>query len=447
MTERNAGAWIENIPEPFREEIGIITETITKHGGECYVVGGAVRDLVLGKTPDEFDLTTSLLPETILGLFKRTVPTGIKHGTVTVLFQDRAYEVTTFRKDADYLDGRRPETVEFGVSLSEDLKRRDFTMNALALDLKTKKLTDEHGGLEDIERKLIRTIGDPIGRFTEDGLRPIRGIRFVSSLGFTLESKTEAAIRICKNVTAKVSKERVHDELNKILKCPDPSPSLLLFRDFEILELFTELPPNVNPDQTILSRIREIPTSPLGLRLSFLHEWLFGMFAVNETSKRFFKDLRYSNQNTKDALFFSGMLDSVREKLRSPTVVTDAEIRRLILHPICMHAGRENLGRLAAHVFLLVSKRFPEIGSHISSERLQELSSRPDALLVTELAVRGEDILRNFPSLPSKEIGRILQTLLRLVLEHPEQNRKEILLSLVSVGSFGPDIPGITETS
>lgn len=433
MTEQNADEWIGKIPEPFREEIGILTRTISKHGGECYVVGGAVRDLVLGKTPDEFDLTTSLLPQTVLGLFKRTVPTGIKHGTVTVLFQDRAYEVTTFRKDVDYVDGRRPEAVEFGVSLSEDLKRRDFTMNALALDIEKGKLVDEHGGREDIERKLIRTIGDPIGRFTEDGLRPIRGIRFVGSLGFTLEWKTEEAIRVCRSVTAKVSKERVQDELNKILKCADPSPSLLLFRKFEILELFTDVSPTSNPDETVLSRIREIPTDPPGLRLSFLHEWLFGTFAVDENSKRFFKDLRYSNQNTKDALFFSGMLNSVREKTRTNAPFTDGEIRRLILHPICVHAGRENLTRLTSHLFELASVRFPEIGSLLSSERLQELASRPEPLLVSELAVRGEDILRNFPSLPPKEIGAVLQTLLRRVLENPEQNQKEILLTYISV--------------
>ncbi|EMO61620.1 tRNA nucleotidyltransferase/poly(A) polymerase family protein [Leptospira borgpetersenii serovar Pomona str. 200901868] len=241
MTNVDPDELIKKIPENFREDIIRITQNIRKEGGECYLIGGSVRDLLLSKIPDEFDLTTSLLPDKILTLFKRTVPTGIKHGTVTVLIQDRSYEITTFRKDVDYIDGRRPEAVEFGVSLSEDLKRRDFTMNALALDLEAKRLIDEHSGLEDIQNKIIRTIGDPIERFTEDGLRPIRAIRFVSSLGFALESETAKAIIQCRNITAKISKERVHDELNKTLKSKNPAPSLKLFKEFRILELFTSL--------------------------------------------------------------------------------------------------------------------------------------------------------------------------------------------------------------
>ncbi|EMO24990.1 tRNA nucleotidyltransferase/poly(A) polymerase family protein [Leptospira interrogans serovar Bataviae str. HAI135] len=304
MTNVDPVLLIQKIPKIFLEDILHITQTIRKEGGECYLVGGSVRDLVLSKIPKEFDLTTSLLPEKILSIFKRTVPTGIKHGTVTVLIQDRAYEITTFRKDTDYLDGRRPEIVEFGVSLSEDLKRRDFTMNALAFDLETKILIDEHSGLLDIQNKIIRTIGNPIERFTEDGLRPIRAIRFVSSLDFHLEPNTAKAIVFCKNVTAKVSRERVHDELNKILKSKNPTPSLKLFKEFGILELFTELKLYPVKNQTVENRIQEVPASPISLRLSFLQAWLFGNFQNRNSAKQFMKDLRYSNQNTKDSIFF-----------------------------------------------------------------------------------------------------------------------------------------------
>ncbi|AYV54153.1 [cytidine(C)-cytidine(C)-adenosine (A)]-adding enzyme [Leptospira kmetyi] len=430
MIEVDPSSLIEKIPEGFREDMIGITKTIRDEGGECYLIGGSVRDLVLSKVPDEFDLTTSLLPEKILTLFKRTVPTGIKHGTVTVLIQDRAYEITTFRKDADYIDGRRPETVEFGVSLSEDLKRRDFTINALALDLEKKVLIDEHSGLEDIQNKIIRTIGNPIERFTEDGLRPIRAIRFVSSLGFTLESNTAKAILQCRNITAKVSRERVHDELNKTLKSQDPAPSLRLFREFSILELFTSLPLYPNENANVLERIRELPVFPQSLRLSFLHAWLFGSFEDGNSAKQFMKDLRYSNQNTKDSLFFSSMLASLLS-WKNKNVLQDSDLRKFLLHPACLHAGRDHLKVVVEHILNLAYTYDPNLRTFFDFERIIDLLGKPQALLVTELALRGEDILRACPNLPPKEIGTVLGKLLSHVLENPEENRKESLLSIL----------------
>lgn len=430
MIDVDPSSLIEKIPETFREDMITITKTIRNEGGECYLIGGSVRDLVLSKIPDEFDLTTSLLPEKILGLFKRTVPTGIKHGTVTVLIQDRAYEITTFRKDVDYIDGRRPETVEFGVSLSEDLKRRDFTMNALALDLEGKRLIDEHSGIEDIRNKIIRTIGDPIGRFTEDGLRPIRAIRFVSSLGFTLEPNTAKAILECRNITAKVSRERVHDELNKTLRSKNPAPSLRLFKEFSILELFTNLKlyPKENP--VVEQKIQEISSYPPSLRLSFLHAWLFGDFKDANSAKQFMKDLRYSNQNTKDSLFFSSILASLFP-WKFNAALSDSEIRKILLHPVCVHAGREHLKVVLEHILNLAYTYDPDLRKLFEFERVLNLADLPHALLVTELALRGEDILKACPNLPPKEIGAALGKLLSHVLENPDENRKESLLSIL----------------
>ncbi|WP_061248324.1 CCA tRNA nucleotidyltransferase [Leptospira alstonii] len=431
MTNVDPIALIEKIPEVFREDMIHITQTVLKEGGECYLIGGSVRDLVLSKVPEEFDLTTSLLPEKIISIFKRTVPTGIKHGTVTVLIQDRAYEITTFRKDADYLDGRRPETVEFGVSLGEDLKRRDFTINALALDLETKRLIDEHSGLLDIRNKIIRTIGDPIQRFTEDGLRPIRAIRFVSSLGFTLEPNTAKAIVACRNVTAKVSRERVHDELNKTLKSKNPSPSLKLFKEFQILELFTNLKLYPTENGIVEERIQEVPVFPPSLRLSFLHAWLFGNFPEENLAKQFMKDLRYSNQNTKDSVFFSTMLGILLDRKQNTALTTDSEIRKTLLHPVCVHAGRKNLRIVTEHILNLAYTYEPALKDIFDFQKILDLIERPEALLVTELALRGEDILRACPNLPPKEIGSVLGKLLSHVLENPDENRKDSLLPLV----------------
>ncbi|PJZ55175.1 CCA tRNA nucleotidyltransferase [Leptospira adleri] len=430
MTELDPSVLIGKIPEPFRSDIRSLTKTILDAGGECYVVGGSVRDLVLNREPDEFDLTTSLLPERILSLFKRTVPTGLKHGTVTVLFHDRAYEVTTFRKDADYVDGRRPESVEFGVSLSEDLKRRDFTMNALALDLERKILIDEHEGVKDIQNQIIRTIGDPIGRFTEDGLRPIRALRFVSSLGFSLDPHTAEAIRACRNITAKVSRERVHDELNKTLKSADPFPSLQLFKKFEILELFTNVVLYPKENEPAAEKMKEIPSFPLSLRLTFLHAWLFGSFAVGSHSKQFLKDLRYSNHNTKDSLFFAGILQEIL-RWKDRNEISDGEIRKILLHPTCVHATRENFLVVLEHILKLCHVYEPSLRSILDPSRILNLAKGSPALLVTELAVRGEDILKHRPALPPKEIGPILSQLLSYVLENPSENQKEILLQRI----------------
>ena len=203
------------IPPKNLEDLQFISRTLNEAGYKCYLVGGSVRDLAIGKVPYEYDLTTSAKPEDVKKIFRKVVDTGIKHGTVTVIVNGEGYEVTTFRLDIGYSDGRRPDAIIYGETLSDDLKRRDFTMNALALDLLTEEFVDEHNGLEDIQNKIIRTIGIPEERFTEDGLRPIRALRFISTLGFSIEEATYRAIYKTRSITAKISVERFHDELNK----------------------------------------------------------------------------------------------------------------------------------------------------------------------------------------------------------------------------------------
>lgn len=169
------------IPQNNLNHLLQIDSALKGAGFECFLVGGSVRDLVMGKIPKEYDLTTNAEPKQVKRLFRTVIDTGIEHGTVTVVLDKVHYEVTTYRIDKDYTDGRRPDHVEFGTTLSEDLKRRDFTMNALAFDLTTGLLVDEHSGQKDIQERTIRTIGNPIKRFSEDGLRPIRALRFAST--------------------------------------------------------------------------------------------------------------------------------------------------------------------------------------------------------------------------------------------------------------------------
>lgn len=212
----------KGIPAPVRA----CCEALWGAGHQALPVGGCVRDSLLGRTPGDWDVTTSARPEETMALFAHTVPTGIQHGTVTVLLDGMALEVTTFRGEAGYSDGRHPDAVTFGVGLTEDLARRDFTVNAMAL-APDGGLVDPFGGQADLERRLIRCVGDPDRRFREDGLRLLRAVRFAAQLGFGLEEGTREALARNGERLDRVSGERVKAELEKILLSPQPELAAL----------------------------------------------------------------------------------------------------------------------------------------------------------------------------------------------------------------------------
>ena len=211
-----------------KEVCGII-ETLEAKGYEAYAVGGAVRDLLLGVAPGDFDVTTSALPEEVKAVFPRTIDTGIAHGTVTVMKHGVGYEVTTYRIDGKYSDGRHPEAVEFTRSLREDLRRRDFTVNAMAYNERT-GLVDLFGGREDLERGVIRAVGNPEERFQEDALRIMRCVRFAAQLNFEIEEKTLAAAAALSGNLQMISRERIREEFLKILLSGHPEELMTLYR-------------------------------------------------------------------------------------------------------------------------------------------------------------------------------------------------------------------------
>lgn len=205
------------LPEPVERCCAALREA----GHAAHPVGGCVRDLLLGRVPGDWDVTTSARPEEVQALFSHTVPTGVKHGTVTVVEGEMAIEVTTFRRESGYTDARHPDAVAFDTDLTGDLARRDFTVNAMALDQEL-EVIDPFGGRDDLERGLIQAVGDPARRFSEDALRILRGVRFAAQLGFTLEADTAAAMEACAHLTDRVSAERVKTEVEKILLSPRP---------------------------------------------------------------------------------------------------------------------------------------------------------------------------------------------------------------------------------
>lgn len=206
------------LPESVKYIIGVLEE----QGFEAYAVGGCVRDSILGRSPDDWDITTSAKPEETKELFDKTFDTGIEHGTITVLVDNIGYEVTTYRIDGEYEDSRRPNDVEFTTNLREDLLRRDFTINAMAYNKKN-GLVDEFGGMSDLKSKTIRCVGNAKDRFTEDALRILRAIRFSAQLGFEIEHKTADAIRELAPTLKNISAERIQVEMVKLLTSPNPT--------------------------------------------------------------------------------------------------------------------------------------------------------------------------------------------------------------------------------
>ncbi len=194
--------------------VSFVIENLIKNGHKAYLVGGCVRDMLMGKAPTDFDVTTSAFPSEVISLFKKTIPTGIKHGTVTVMVNSTPIEVTTFRTETGYSDSRHPDGVNFVRNLAQDLCRRDFTINAMAYN-QNEGLIDLYGGMADIENKILRTVGDAKTRFTEDALRILRLFRFAATLGFSIEQDTKAAALECGHLLENVSRERIFVELKK----------------------------------------------------------------------------------------------------------------------------------------------------------------------------------------------------------------------------------------
>jgi len=425
MIITDAEKLLQLIPPPHRANLLSIAEKMTAAGFECFLVGGSVRDLVRNKIPDEYDLATSATPQDVKKIFNRVIETGIEHGTVTVRWKGESYEVTTYRIDKDYEDGRRPVAVEFGVSLSEDLRRRDFTMNALALDLLKLQVVDEHNGISDIAAKTIRTIGNPLQRFSEDGLRPVRAIRFMSSLGFQIEKETYAAIYQTRDVTAKVSVERFHDEINKIFRSAKAATGLAHLLGNKMFELFIQEPFDPPDTPEDLYKIDHVQSGILGVKIAyFFHLILKHQPDKIKESERILKKLKYSRQNIKDTLLFLQLIGQV-EQLAG---MSDYQIRKNLLSKMQVFSEKDEKSYAElkqAFYSLLQAIQPPSSGSREKMERADAASS---ALSLSALALNGNTIMENFPAMAKPLLGEYLGECLDFVFAYPEKNTREELL-------------------
>lgn len=385
-------------------EVEWVIGKIRDAGYEAFAVGGCVRDTLLGRTPEDWDVTTSARPEAVKAIFERTVDTGLQHGTVTVLKNRKGYEVTTYRIDGEYHDGRHPDSVEFTPNLLEDLKRRDFTINAMAYSHET-GIVDEFGGMEDLKAGIVRCVGRPEDRFTEDALRLLRALRFSAQLGFEIEESTYAAIKTIAPNLAKVSKERVQAELTKLLLSAHPERILLL----KETGLSAQIVPGFDAvfAPALFSKLSQLPAEKSLRWAGFL------LCQSTKQAEAVLKGLKMDNETIGNV---SRMIEGAKKTL-----------------PLEKPAVRRAMSRYTAYQLEGALKLKELMGSPDAGEirRLREEIIRDgDCVSLKDLAVKGRDLLEAGVE-RGPMVGEILNHLFDLVLLHPEKNDREFLLKEV----------------
>ena len=454
MLRKKAQSLKLQIPKDELKTIEQIVRTFTSHGYECFLVGGSVRDFILGQPNYDYDFATNAHPQQIMSLFKRVIPTGIKHGTVSVLLNDRMFEITTYRADGKYIDGRRPESVSFSNSLEEDVCRRDFTINGLAYDVEKDVILDFVNGVEDINNGIIRTIGSPIERFSEDGLRPYRACRFAARLHFDIEEATSDAVLKTLHIAKLVSIERVRDEFNKLLETDKPSEGLEYMLKLGLLELFLpELAECYEIEQNRY-HIHDIyyhsvyscdaaPKGDLMIRLAaLLHD--IGKVSTKREGEGEDKDATFYNHE----VIGSKMVRKIMRRLKYSNDECD-KVNTLILNHMFHYTDDWSDGavrRFMRKVGLeniddLIQLRLADRKGNGSreglpapiiklQERIAKIIEDENAITVKDLKINGYILMERFDLKPGPVIGKVLNRLLEDVLDYPDINQPDTLLSM-----------------
>ncbi len=440
---------MENMPGiQLPEKVKYIIDTMMQAGYEAYAVGGCIRDSILGRKPDDWDITTSAFPYQVKELFPHTIDTGIRHGTVTVMLEREGFEVTTYRIDGEYEDCRHPKEVAFTANLTEDLKRRDFTINAMAYN-DDRGLVDLFGGIKDIENKTIRCVGNPQERFGEDALRMMRAVRFSSQLGYRIEEKTAKAIEKLSSNLTYISAERIQAELVKLVISPHPENLRVAYRtgitkvvlpEFDICMETRQNTPHhcYTVGEHILKSMQEIRPDK-ALRLSMLfHDMgkpealvvdkeggshFYGHPAISEKlAKQIMGRLKFDNHTIYMVTNLVKYHDYDVEpepkyvrravmKMGEDIFVNLFEIKKADLKAQSMYRRKEKEERLEA-LF--------RVYEQIKEER--------QCVSLKMLAVSGRDLIETLGMKPGQEIGAALNKLLDMVLDDPALNERDILL-------------------
>lgn len=434
-------------------------------GFQAYLVGGAVRDIFLEKEASDWDVTTNATPQDVISLFSFVVPTGIEHGTVTVHFKKTEIEVTTFRTESGYSDGRHPDSVNYAATIEEDLARRDFTMNAIAVNLKDGSIVDPFEGQKDIKKQTIRTVGKAYDRFMEDGLRPVRALRFAAQLGFTIENNTYKAISnadVLQKIKS-ISVERFRDELLKMLKAEKPSIGIKMMEDTGLLHIFI---PEFKVcrgctqsddrgyhifdvmDHNIYACDGAPATKPVVRIAALFHDIGKPESKTEHTENgltiyNFYNHERYSEKQARTIMtrlkFSNAEIDQVYHLIANhmfhyEATWTDAAVRRFLVK-----VGSENVEDLIdLRLADMYGKYNEPVRKHDTAacnlliefqERIKKIENEQNALSLKDLAVNGKDLIT--AGIPAgKKLGVILNNLFETVLEDPALNTKEKLLEI-----------------
>ena len=431
--------------------VSYIIRELNRNRHEAYVVGGSIRDALIGLVPKDYDITTSANPEEVMRIFKKTIPTGIQHGTVQVITSDGMYDVTTYRSEGDYRDNRYPTNVIFIDDLVEDLKRRDITINAMAYNTE-KGIIDPFNGTEDIKGRIIKAVGNPTERFKEDALRILRAVRLATVLDFNIEENTLQAIVETMDGLRFISVERIREELDNILLSDNPSRGISLLYHLGLMKyVLPELMPiaifnQFNPyhDKDVLNHTLEVlENTPknLAIRLAaLLHDsGKPSTFTVDEKGiGHFYDHEKISAQISKLALSrlkYDNKTVNTVNKLISFHMVSLETKNELKLKKLINNLGKENISALIdLKTADFIAK--PDSGSSKLYEvaefrnRVLQIIERKDPLSVKDLAIDGNDIL-NLGVKEGRLIGKVLSELLELVLKNPELNKSDILLNIV----------------
>ncbi len=425
-----------------------ILERLHENGYDAYLVGGCVRDACRGETPSDFDITTSAFPEETKRVFSdmQSIDTGIHHGTVTLVLDDGCYEVTTYRIDDGYTDGRHPDKVTFTRSLREDAARRDFTVNAMAY-AEESGVVDFFGGLDDLRAGVIRAVGDAETRFTEDALRILRAVRFSSTLGFTIESKTAAAVLNCRSLLSCISAERIREELLKLICGKDAVRVLKTYRSV-IAECIPELIPTFDFDQKTPHHVYDLYTHTLAVIESLPATASLRMAALlHDIGKpnAFFTDENGVGHFYGHETVGANMAREILSRLRFSTADTEYITALVAYHglpvPETPKAVRRSLSKVGEDLYfsLMQLKRADNlalspmhkdrIGVIEQAERMaKEIIAAKECFTLSSLAINGKDLLA-CGMRPGKKIGEILHAALEAVMDERIPNEREALLS------------------
>lgn len=438
-----------DIPKP----VEFIINTLEEYNYEAYIVGGCVRDSILNKTPNDWDITTNAKAKQVEEIFQsrgfKVIETGIKHGTVTIMINNVGHEITTYRIDGEYLDGRHPDKVEFTTSLKEDLSRRDFTINAMVYN-HTKGVVDYFEGIKDLENKIIRCVGNPLKRFSEDALRMMRAVRFSAQLGFQIEDNTENAIRSLSSNIKFVSIERIKEEFDKIL-LSDNVDRIHILNDYGLMVHFLpeynicEATSQNNPHHIfdvgthLICSVENIEKK-LYLRLTMLlhdickpqckttdesgidHFYIHG-YKSAEKAREILKRMKYDNKTIEKVYTLI--------KCHDYEVYSNKSIKKL-LNKIGEELFLDLLKVKEADLKAQNPKFYEE--RHIKlleiKEKLNNILQKKQCFSLKDLAINGRD-LTELGLAQGKEIGKMLNELLEMVMENPELNTKEELINII----------------